>query len=225
MTGLLVKPIWALLGSQSKQLMRGVTTASAIQRGIGKSQRDVHRQIPEEEGAGSSRSRGRFGSIPERRTQDRPVRSSRNDSSESLGHRFETSRPPSSSQRRKPGHQQGYQDRRTSTVPTSRNSLGDSGDRRGKVSRARDRMPISIPHTTAASEFLYGRSPVEAAIRSRRRSLYKLYIHNPRDIPLRQLALEEPVIELARAAGVKVESVLSDQLHQKISSGRPTNVR
>ena len=39
------------------------------------------------------------------------------------------------------------------------------------------REPVSIPYTTAASQFLYGKSVVEAALRSTRRQLYKLYIY------------------------------------------------
>lgn len=51
-----------------------------------------------------------------------------------------------------------------------------------------DEGPISIPHTTAASQFLYGRSVIEAALQSKRRQLYKLYIYaganrqNPEEI-------------------------------------------
>ncbi|QDS73022.1 hypothetical protein FKW77_009172 [Venturia effusa] len=41
----------------------------------------------------------------------------------------------------------------------------------------RESAPISIPYTTAASEFLYGYNAVRAALKAARRRLYKIYVH------------------------------------------------
>lgn len=86
------------------------------------------------------------------------------------------------------------------------------------------KTPLSVPYTTSASEFLYGTSVVMAALRSRRRRLYKLYIYEAenRMRPARDREMER----LARAAGVEVERVRGDwaRLMDKMSAGRPHNV-
>lgn len=38
--------------------------------------------------------------------------------------------------------------------------------------------PVSIPYTTAASEFLYGANVVIAVLKSRKRKIYKVYLHS-----------------------------------------------
>jgi len=83
--------------------------------------------------------------------------------------------------------------------------------------------PISIPYTTAASEFLYGHSVVVAALKTQRRKLYNLYIH-PR--AHRDSEGVSALQDLAKAAGVKVKEVGDDWLRvmDKMSSGRPHNV-
>jgi len=87
-------------------------------------------------------------------------------------------------------------------------------------------MPISIPYTTPASEFLYGTSVVEAALRSKkdpRRKHYKLYIYTgeKRDAVERDAELER----MARRNGVEVKRVTGDWLPllDKMSAGRPHN--
>lgn len=88
------------------------------------------------------------------------------------------------------------------------------------------RIPLSIPYTTPASEFLYGTSVVEAALRSQqvpRRKLYKLYIYagENRDKLDRDAGLER----LARKNGVEVVRAGADwlRLMDKMSGGRPHN--
>lgn len=81
---------------------------------------------------------------------------------------------------------------------------------------------ISIPYTTAASEFLYGLNVVFAALKSRRRSLYTLYIHKrARDNVYKGADLEQ----LATGAGVKVRRVDNDFLPvmDKMTDNRPHN--
>ena len=84
-------------------------------------------------------------------------------------------------------------------------------------------VPLSIPYTTPASEFLYGTNVVLAALLSSRRKFYKLYIYaggnrevHEQDRKIRELALE---------LGVVVERVKEDQLRlmDKMSVGRPHN--
>jgi len=103
------------------------------------------------------------------------------------------------------------------------------------VSKAslRSRKPaLSIPYTTPASEFLYGTSVVTSALKSKRRKLYKLYVHESSG-HYGGLASQEATDRLAIArklaltAGVEVVPVNSDSLPlmDKMSDGRPHNVR
>lgn len=88
------------------------------------------------------------------------------------------------------------------------------------------RLPISIPYTTTASEFLYGTSVVEAALRSQsqpRRKLYKLYVYvgenrenEDKDASMQRLARKNDV-EVVRVAGEWVRML------DKMSGGRPHN--
>ncbi|KAJ8060079.1 hypothetical protein OCU04_011689 [Sclerotinia nivalis] len=89
------------------------------------------------------------------------------------------------------------------------------------------KMPIAIPYTTPASEFLYGTSVVEAALNTRRRKtrkLYKLYIHKGED---RHNGDRDGVLaRLAQRKGVEVAIVKGhDWLRtlDKMSQGRPHN--
>ena len=84
-------------------------------------------------------------------------------------------------------------------------------------------VPLSVPYTTPASEFLYGTSVITAALLSSRRKLYKLYIYAgdnreafQQDNGIRELALKRSVV---------VERVKEDGLRMmsKMSAGRPHN--
>ncbi|GFF54673.1 rRNA methyltransferase, mitochondrial [Aspergillus udagawae] len=84
-------------------------------------------------------------------------------------------------------------------------------------------VPDSVPYTTPASEFIYGTSAVEAALRSGRRQLYKLYIYQgdneelgPTRSMLRKLALSKNI-------KVKMAYAGWDRLFDQMSSGRPHN--
>ena len=85
------------------------------------------------------------------------------------------------------------------------------------------KVPESIPYSSPASEFIYGTSAVEAALRCGRRKLYKLYLYQragedlgPAKIALRKLALSKNIeIKLAFAGW--------DRLLDKMSAGRPHN--
>ncbi|TLD06039.1 uncharacterized protein PgNI_08593 [Pyricularia grisea] len=86
-----------------------------------------------------------------------------------------------------------------------------------------DSTVTSMPYTTAASQFLYGRSVVEETLRSSRRKLYHLYIYdglnrsrNPNDVVIEKLAEKR---------GVKVTKLGEghQRLMSKMSEGRPHN--
>jgi 21S rRNA (GM2251-2'-O)-methyltransferase len=96
-----------------------------------------------------------------------------------------------------------------------------------KITQAFDsRIPLSIPYTTPASEFLYGTSVVEAALSSQReprRKLYKLYIYTGenREDPDQDARLER----LARRSGIEVVRAGKEWIRvmDKMSAGRPHN--
>ncbi|KAK0728445.1 hypothetical protein B0T26DRAFT_697969 [Lasiosphaeria miniovina] len=101
-------------------------------------------------------------------------------------------------------------------------SGGSARERRFKIWQ--ERQPVSIRYTTAASQFIYGRSVVTAALRSMRRKPYHLYIYggSNRQNPDRDQGLEA----LATRRGVET-SVLSDQdglrMMDKMAEQRPHN--
>lgn len=101
-------------------------------------------------------------------------------------------------------------------------------DERASQPRLDNRMPISIPYTTPASEFLYGTSVVEAALSSRRfprRKYYKLYIYTGANRDVDNVVRDASIERLARKNGVEVVRVNGDWLRtmDKMSGGRPHN--
>ncbi|KAI9048485.1 hypothetical protein LZ554_007319 [Drepanopeziza brunnea f. sp. 'monogermtubi'] len=104
---------------------------------------------------------------------------------------------------------------------------GDSAVSQPRIMHIADhKIPLSVPYTTPASEFLYGTSVVEAALMSRRipkRKLYKLYIYTGEN---REDANRDSRIQrLARKNGVDVVRVGNEwvRLMDKMSAGRPHN--
>lgn len=85
-------------------------------------------------------------------------------------------------------------------------------------------IPLSIPYTTPASEFLYGTSVIFAALTAMRRKVYKLYVYSGenREVGVKQTSIEE----LARDRRVEVIKVDGDGLRMmdKLSAGRAHNV-
>ena len=86
-------------------------------------------------------------------------------------------------------------------------------------------VPMNIPYTTPASEFLYGTSVITSALLASRRKLYRLYIYDgdnrevrDQDKRIRRLALDRNVI-VERVQGSWL------RLMDKTSTGRPHNVR
>ncbi|KAL7799032.1 RNA methyltransferase [Trichoderma ceciliae] len=89
--------------------------------------------------------------------------------------------------------------------------------------RRNQMMSMNIKYTTAASQFLYGKSVVKAALEQGRRKLYKLFIYggeNRKDS--RDNAL---ITRLAERRGVPVTIIPNEdqRLMDKMSMGRPHN--
>lgn len=84
-------------------------------------------------------------------------------------------------------------------------------------------MPMTIKYTTAASQFLYGRSVVKAALMHRRRKLYHLYIYGGQ--ARKDSSDERYIRNLAARSNVPVTVVPAEEqrLMDKMSSGRPHN--
>ncbi|KAI1163029.1 RNA methyltransferase [Nemania serpens] len=135
-----------------------------------------------------------------------------------------------------------YQDKRygaSADTPSPRTSYEPSTDgprrsdgpryqdgqdaRRGQDSRKTDEGPIRIRHTTAASQFLYGRSVVEAALKDSRRQLYNLYIYDGED--RQNVQRDDVLVRLAREKDVRVTKVSNEGLPmmRKMSAERPHN--
>ena len=118
-------------------------------------------------------------------------------------------------------------------LPEGETPLEPHGERRSGSSLSsflpdketfRDPDPLVLPYTTPASEFLYGRGVVTAALRAGRRKLYKLYIYQSQgrkneegDMQMRKMAVN---------LGVPVEKIGAERYRilDKMSEGRPHNV-
>lgn len=96
-------------------------------------------------------------------------------------------------------------------------------DRETRFTQGED-LPIRIHHTTAASQFLYGYSVVEAALKTTKRKLYNLYLYSGPD---RQNVSQDTHLEkLANANGIPVHRLRDSQglrMMDKMSDRRPHN--
>lgn len=81
---------------------------------------------------------------------------------------------------------------------------------------------LHLEYSTAASEFLYGYTAVNAAIKANRRKLYKLYLHERAMKHAGRIAL----LTRARAASLPIQKLDDAWLPtlDQISGGRPHNV-
>lgn len=85
------------------------------------------------------------------------------------------------------------------------------------------KVPDTIPYTTPASEFIYGTSAVEAALRCSRRQLYKLYIYQGTEEELSAAKVTIRKLALSKNIAVKMAFAGWDRLMDKMSAGRPHN--
>lgn len=109
--------------------------------------------------------------------------------------------------------------------PRPRMEIGEDDSIDDAVAKPRRRvmLPMTIKYTTAASQFLYGRSVVKAALQQGRRQLYKLYVYGGEN--RRGAGDNDAIISLAKARGVPVTVVPNEdqRLMDKMSMGRPHN--
>jgi tRNA G18 (ribose-2'-O)-methylase SpoU len=85
------------------------------------------------------------------------------------------------------------------------------------------KVPETIPYTTPASEFIYGTSAVEAALRCSRRQLYKLYLYQGMDEELSPGKVMIRKLALSKNIPVKMAFAGWSRLMDKMSAGRPHN--
>ncbi|KAF5651354.1 PET56-rRNA (guanosine-2'-O-)-methyltransferase [Fusarium sp. NRRL 52700] len=112
--------------------------------------------------------------------------------------------------------------RRDNTREDRQNGQGDNSvdNKRGKK---KEMMAMTLKYTTAASQFLYGRSVVKAALEQNRRKLYNLYIHanenrkyNTDTVTLTRMAKKLNV-------PIKIVPPEEQRIMDKMSMGRPHN--
>ncbi|KAI6789357.1 hypothetical protein KC361_g8569 [Hortaea werneckii] len=89
---------------------------------------------------------------------------------------------------------------------------------------AEEDMPLSIPYSTAASEFLYGSNVVLAALRAKRRRIHHLYVsRGAQDRSSESAGTIRNILDLARRNEVPIEADASIKLLDKMSGDRPHN--
>ncbi|KAG5981096.1 hypothetical protein E4U55_003310 [Claviceps digitariae] len=91
------------------------------------------------------------------------------------------------------------------------------------VPRKGGMMCMTIKYTTAASQFLYGKSVVKAVLEQGRRQLYNLYVYGGEN--RRHSKDNDILMNLARSRGVPVTIIPNEdqRLMDKMSMGRPHN--
>lgn len=103
-------------------------------------------------------------------------------------------------------------------APESSSDLWQKPAQRGSAAME----DISVPYSHAAAEFLYGQNVVYAALKSGKRTLYKLYLH---DRAAENASKGHDLERLAKSVGVTVKRVRNDFLStmDKMADGRPHN--
>ncbi|KPM36435.1 hypothetical protein AK830_g10118 [Neonectria ditissima] len=164
---------------------------------------------------------------PERRSDRDDDRRPERRSDRDGGFRGASFREPGRFERRN-DNDRGFHDRSTSTRPgqSERRSEGDrEHDDEWAPARGRKKemMPMTLKYTTAASQFLYGRNVVKAALEQARRKLYNLYIYGGEN--RMDNKDNTTMTRLARKHGVPVTIVPNHEqrIMDKMSMGRPHN--
>ncbi|KAF4345469.1 PET56-rRNA (guanosine-2`-O-)-methyltransferase [Fusarium beomiforme] len=168
-----------------------------------------------------NRSERRFDRLERRpeNSQQRVARFDRSDRQSDRSDRwsnrqFDGSQPRfDSSERSEPHQGNGREDRW--------NDQGDDVDvRRGKK---KEMMAMTLKYTTAASQFLYGRSVVKAVLEQNRRKLYNLYIHGSENRKDNKDATT--LMRMAQKLNVPITVVPPEEqrIMDKMSMGRPHN--
>lgn len=84
--------------------------------------------------------------------------------------------------------------------------------------KQKDGVPVAVPYSTAASQFLYGQNAVEAALRGKRRQFHQLLVKRQEG----NFTDRNQLLRLAREANIPVRNADS-RLLEKLSEGRPHN--
>lgn len=122
-----------------------------------------------------------------------------------------------------------FTDRSERPRPSIRSQDDHTDDFHGDVEsplpreRRNQMMAMNIKYTTAASQFLYGKSVVKAALEQGRRKLYKLFIYGGEN---RRDSKDNAIItRLAERRGVPITIIPNEdqRLMDKMSMGRPHN--
>ncbi|GKT60423.1 LOW QUALITY PROTEIN: SpoU rRNA methylase [Colletotrichum tofieldiae] len=131
---------------------------------------------------------------------------------------------------RRPGF---TQDRMRSMRDGARRELEDGGAPRRQYDSRRSEddsyakrssdFPVSVQYTTAASQFLFGRSVVKAALKNSRRKLYHLYVYQGSN--KNTTKDDDWILALAEKKKIKVTRIYENdqKLLDKMSKGRPHN--
>lgn len=85
-------------------------------------------------------------------------------------------------------------------------------------SSQRDNVPVAIPYSSAASQWLYGVNTVIAALRGKRRKIYQAIVKKGE----RSSEMDQ-IMGLARTAGINISTHDDTRLLDKLSDGRPHN--
>ena len=119
---------------------------------------------------------------------------------------------------RKPDDWQGFtrQDKQESTPEPEQGS---------RAARRHVRVPLAMPRSAAASEFIYGTSAVKAALQAGTRKLYKLYIYQGPSNAEQRGSGDKEFFRLAYKRNLEVKWVDGDGLPllDKMAQGRPHN--
>lgn len=100
-----------------------------------------------------------------------------------------------------------------------RNPSDKSADRPVKSDRIQhDDVPITIPYSSAASQWLYGVNTVVAALRGNRRKIYQLIVKKGE-----RSSDASQILRLANSAGITIQTHDDTRLLDKLSEGRPHN--
>lgn len=126
---------------------------------------------------------------------------------------------------RRSGGDGGFRDGARSSRHTERRGDGDEEyhDSIPIRGRKKEMMPMTIKYTTAASQFLYGKSVVKAALEQGRRKLYNLYIYGGEN---RKDSKDNTIMtRLAKKHNIPITIVPNHEqrIMDKMSMGRPHN--
>jgi 21S rRNA (GM2251-2'-O)-methyltransferase len=79
-------------------------------------------------------------------------------------------------------------------------------------------VPVAIPYSSAASQWLYGVNTVVAALRGNKRKIYQLIIKKGE-----RSSDADQILRLANSAGITIQTHDDTRLLDKLSEGRPHN--